>query len=230
MTRTRDPQRRPVPAPGGVLTSSAPSAVSTVVALERALDEVGLAEELGQLGVPGGSIQRRRRVDLGDDPAAQDGHLVGHRERLVLVVGHQDRGGTREPQHVVDIGADRGAERGVEGREGLIEEDDLGLRGQGAGQGDALLLPTGELMGVAAGQAGQADQFEQLVHPAAAPILAGQPEGHVAPDVEVREERTFLGHIPDPPLLARDEPLGRVVDHFSDPGGPHRRRAARSRR
>ena len=78
-----------------------------------------------------------------------------------------------QPQHVVDIGAHRGPQRGIEGGEGLVEEDDLGIGGQGAGQGDALLLPAGELVGVAAGQAGQADQFQQLVHPA----CRGAPRG-----------------------------------------------------
>ncbi len=126
--------------------------------------------------------------------------------------------------------ADRGAERGVEGGEGLVEEDDLGLRGEGAGQGDALLLAAGELMGVAAGQAGQADQFEQLVHPAAAALGAGQGERHIAPDAEMREQRTLLGHIADPSLLAGDEPLGRVVDHLVTQADLHRPPVARTRR
>ncbi len=114
----------------------------------------------------------------------------------------------------MDLGPYRGPQRGIEGGEGLVEEDDLGAGRQGAGQGDPLLLPAGELVGVAAGQAGQADQFQQLVHPGAPAIRPGQPEGHVAPDAEVREEGALLGHIADPAPLAGHEPVPGVVHHL----------------
>ena len=57
---------------------------------------------------------------------------------------------------------------GVERRERLVEQDDLGLDGQRPGQGDPLLLPARELMRVAPAVPGQPHQLEQLVDPAAA--------------------------------------------------------------
>ena len=55
--------------------------------------------------------------------------------------------------------------RRVERGERLVEQDDLGLDGQGASQGDPLLLASGQLVRVAAAVARQAHELEQLVDP-----------------------------------------------------------------
>ena len=101
------------------------------------------------------------------------------------------------------IGTHRGPEVGVERRERLVEQDDLGLDGEGAGEGHSLLLAARELVGVAAGQAGQAYGIEQVGHLTAA-LAAGKPEGDVRSHVEVGEEASFLGHIADPAPLRGD--------------------------
>ena len=51
---------------------------------------------------------------------------------------------------------------GVEGAGGLVAQQDLGLGGQGAGDGHALLLAAGQLGGVGVGLVGQAHQLQQL--------------------------------------------------------------------
>ena len=116
---------------------------------------------------PGRPYRAAGRVELGDHPVAQDRHLIGHGQRLVLVVGDQDGGRARLAQHTQDVGADRGAHRRVERGEGLVQEDDLRLDGERTGEGDPLLLPARELMGIAAAVPRQPHQLEQLVDPAA---------------------------------------------------------------
>jgi hypothetical protein len=58
------------------------------------------------------------------------------------------------------------AHEGVEGTEGLVEEQHIGFSGEGSRQADALLLTAGEFTRHAAakGLCGQFDEFEELVH------------------------------------------------------------------
>ena len=71
----------------------------------------------------------------------------------------------------------------------LVEQDQFGARGQGAGEGDALLLAAGELMRELVAQAGQTDRGEQLADPQVTILLplAAQPEGDIFLDTEVRQ-------------------------------------------
>ena len=60
---------------------------------DHRVEHVGLAQETGQLRIGRGGIELVGRTVLHDPAAPQDGHLVGQRERLVLVVGDQHGGG-----------------------------------------------------------------------------------------------------------------------------------------
>ena len=150
-------------------------------------DRLGRADRLAGHGDrPGGRVDDRRRqeverpderrherrrrevVDLGGcadllDPAlAHHDDPVGQRQRLLLVVGDVDG---RDPELALDrpdLLAKGDPDLGVEGRQRLVEEEDLGLDGEGPGEGDALLLPARELVRVAAALLGQVDQLEQL--------------------------------------------------------------------
>lgn len=84
-----------------------------------------------------------------DDPAAVDeddpvGDFAGEAD----LVGDDDERGAAGGQ-VLDDGEDFTHQFGIEGGGGLVEEDDAGTQGDGAGDGDTLLLSTGELAGVA---------------------------------------------------------------------------------
>jgi hypothetical protein len=89
--------------------------------------------------------------------------------------------------------------------EGLVEEQDAGLHGQGAGQGHALPLAAGEGGRQSVGQPVELHELEQLEH--LAPDLrfrrarrAGahaQAEGHVLEHRHVAEERVVLEHEAD---------------------------------
>ena len=180
--------------------------------VDLALEHVGLAEEPGQLGVPRAPVQRRRRVELGDHPPTEHGDLIGHGERLVLVVGHQDGGRAGTAQHAEDIGPDRGAQRGVERRKRLVEQHDLGFDREGAGQRDPLLLAARELVGVTPAVTGQSDELEQLVDPRHSVGAPRKAEAHVATHAQVGEQGALLGDVADAAVLRGHEPLAGVVD------------------
>ena len=70
---------------------------------------------------------------------------VRHRERLGLVVGNVDEGQAELAAELLQLGAQRLAHLAVEVRERLVEQQQLGVRDQRAGEGQALLLAAAEL-------------------------------------------------------------------------------------
>jgi hypothetical protein len=189
--------------------------------VDLAFENVGLPQELRQSNVARPAVQGRRGVELCNDAMAQHGHLIGHRQCLVLVVGDQNGGGSGLAQDREDIGSDRGPHGRVERGEGLVQEDDLGTDGERPGQGDPLLLAAGELVRIAAAVPGQAHQLEELVDLAPAIRTPGKTEGHIAANAQVREERALLGHVADPPPFAGHEMTPRIVDEvIPDPDLP----------
>ena len=80
------------------------------------------------------------RAELLDPSGAHHGDAVGHRHRLLLVVGHEDE---RDPDLALDpleLDLHLLAELQVERAERLVEEEHLRVVHEGAGQRDALLL------------------------------------------------------------------------------------------
>ena len=126
-----------------------------------------------------------------------------------------------EPQLDVDLleqGQDRAGGLRVEGRGGLVTQQDLGSRCQGTGDGDALLLPAGELGRIGVGTGFQPDQGQQFADPALDLVLAParqfQREGDVGGDgargqqVEVLEDHADLAaSLSQIPLAEGDQVL-----------------------
>ena len=86
----------------------------------------------------------RRRVGM----VFQDGALFRERQRLLLVVRDEQGAGRRGPQDRRHLLPQRHPQAGVERGERLVEQHDLGLVGQGAGQRDALALAARQLVGI----------------------------------------------------------------------------------
>ena len=112
----------------------------------------------------GGMVEQfLRRAGLLDAALAHHHDLVGDLERLFLIVRDEDRRHAhlvvKTPQPLPQLLA----HLGVEGAEGLVEQQHLGLGGQGAGQGDALPLTAGQLRRQAVAQAFQSNQVQQLL-------------------------------------------------------------------
>ncbi len=211
------------------------------VALHRPLEQVGDPDE------PGDELLGRVLVDvlgrpaLGDPAAAHHGDPVRHRERLLLIVGHVDE---RDPDLALDLlelDLHLPAQLQVERAERLVEQEHGGPVDQRARQGDPLALAAGELGRAGLGALGEPDELERLADPPRDLVLgdlaALQPEGDVALDVEVAEERVALEdhvdvalvgrHLLDGLALEQDASLGRDLEAGEH---PQRRRLAAARR
>ncbi len=127
--------------------------------------QVGGAQEGGH------ELRLRSQVELLRRPRLQQTAEGEHRqpvrelEGLFLVVGDEQGG---DPQLALDLADGPPQIRphlGVEGAERLVEQQHLRLVGEGSGEGDPLLLSTGELARHAAAETGEPHQFQQLVAP-----------------------------------------------------------------
>ena len=125
-------------------------------------------------------VARLRQIDLdlGDHPArigGEDEDTVAHQHRLLDVVGDEqdraDRHASLRPQ-VEQVGAQGLGGQHVEGREGLVHQEDRRLDHQGAGEADALAHAAGELLGIGVFKAVEADQVDRRQCPPA-PLLGG---------------------------------------------------------
>ena len=149
-----------------------------------------------------------RGIPLQDAPFAHDPDLLAAGERLELVVGDQDAGDLTFLENLPDLDTEPFAQVGVETRERLIHQQQVGARRDRPGQCDTLLLTARQLVRVTAAVAAETDQFEHR-RSRLAPHLgqqAAQAEADVVGDVEVRKQRVVLEHHADPALLGGDGP------------------------
>ncbi len=150
-----------------------------------------------------------RRADLLQPAPVEHGHSVGELQRLVLVVGHEDRGLAGAVVDPAQPAAQVLADLGIERPEGLVEEEHAGLDRERAGERDALALAAGELRRVAVGEPRELDQVEEVADPAAdlgpARPLRSLPGveavGDVVGHAHVLEQRVVLEHEAHGPLL-----------------------------
>lgn len=156
----------------------------------------GDVQAVGELEHPGpaqpgagqqpGVTQEGARIALEHATGLDDGDLGGPGQREVDVVGREQDGGppllqaVQGREHLVDA-------RGVEPGGRLVEEQEAGPHRDRPGDGDALALPEGQLVGRALGQLAQAEHLERLVDPGPDLIL-GEAE------VE-RSEGDVTGHV-----------------------------------
>ena len=120
-------------------------AVPSVDRLDLAVDDVGLADEVGD------ELRRGRIVELARRALLRDAALLHHHDavrdgqRLLLIVGDVDGGEAEALLQLADLGAHAAAQAGVEVRQRLVEQQHLRLEHQRAGDGDALLLAARKL-------------------------------------------------------------------------------------
>ena len=106
-----------------------------------------------------------RRGVLHHLAVAEDDDALAETHRLVDVVGDHEDGLAGRRVDADHLGLQRVAGDGVEGAEGLVHQQDVGVCGERAGKADALLLAAGELMRapVAEGRRVELDQGHQFV-------------------------------------------------------------------
>ena len=136
-------------------------------------DDVALADEVRHEGVVGLVVDVGGLADLLDDAVLHDHDGVGHGEGLLLIVGHVDEGDAQLLLHALQLHLHLLAELQVEGAQGLVEEQNLGLVHQGSGDGHPLLLAAGELVDPALAVALQVHQLQHGVHLLLDLILGG---------------------------------------------------------
>jgi hypothetical protein len=161
--------------------------------------------------LPRGVEDLRRRALLHDDAVIEEDHPVRDRAREAHLVGDAEHRHARlgELAHDVEDLADH---LRVEGRRRLVEEHDLGLHREGAGDRDPLLLAARQLGRVLLRLLRDADALEELhrglLGPVARPLPDLRRRQHdVLEDGEVGEE---VERLEDHPDLAADR--GDVAD------------------
>ncbi|RPK90591.1 hypothetical protein EES46_12745 [Streptomyces sp. ADI98-10] len=200
-------------APGGGGGLSGHGRRGDVVEAEEPGDERG-----------GGALPDVQRAALLRDPAApHHDDLIGERERLALVVRDGQHGRAQLLEERAQLDDEPFAEAAVELAERLVQHQELRARGEGPGQGDALLLAAGQRGDGAAFGPGQTDQLQQFVDPVLGlgPSCAvhPEPEGDIGADITVREELVVLEHQPEPAPVDRDARL--VPARQQDPAAVH---------
>jgi len=78
-------------------------------------------------------------------PLCNQDDVVGHRQRLGLVVGDENRGDPQRPLDALELATHLLAQVRIQGRQRLIEQQDVGLDDDRPGNRDALLLAAGQL-------------------------------------------------------------------------------------
>src|SRR5690606_40585184 len=146
-----------------------------------AADQRAPADELRDEAARGLVVEIVARAPLREPAALHHADLVGHRKRLELIVRDQDRRHalvTEDPAHLARKAA---AQRYVEARERLVEEQQPRPRRERACERDALLLAARQLVRVRTRASFEPDQLEELGH-ARAPVRrapAADPEADV---------------------------------------------------
>ena len=152
-------------------------------------------------------------ADLLDDALVHHHDPVAHHERFGLIVRDVDRGDAHVVLQAGEFDAHLLAQLGVEVAQGLVEEHDLGVVDDGAGEGDALALPAGELGGVSLGEMAQTHEVERLRRFLldGGPGFAPDPQavGHVVEDRHVRPDGVALEHHAQVSFFGRQENLVR---------------------
>ena len=131
--------------------------------------------------------------------------MLGERDGLLLVVGHHDGGGPNRPQQRLQLQTQLLAELRVEVRQRLVQEQDVRLDRQSAGQRHPLLLAATELTGSPPLEADESDLLEPPPHPVGDLTPSDPALAHAVRDVllhrHMREQGVVLEHQADAPLV-----------------------------
>jgi hypothetical protein len=120
-----------------------------------------LAQELAGSRMGGVVEELGWGTGFDDGTAMEEGDAVRYIPGELHVVGDEEHGEAVIGEATEDV-TDLLAEFGVEGGGGFVEEERARFHGEGAGDGDALLLSAGELGGTVMGAIGEANPGEEF--------------------------------------------------------------------
>ncbi len=178
-----------------------------VEAHERAGQDIGLPDEIGDEAAVWPLVDVVGRAELQHAPIFHDGDAVRHGQGFLLVVGHEHEGDAGLALDAFQLRLHAAPELEVERRERFVEQEKFRRRSESPGQGDALLLAARQLIGPPLGHGVEPNEMQHRGdarrHLGAAPALALQPEGHVLLDRQMRKQGIGLEHGVDGPLVRR---------------------------
>ena len=183
-----------------------------------AVDDVGLADEVGHKGVLRLVINVLRGADLLDLSLVHDHHSVGHGQGLLLVVGDVDEGDAHGLLDALEFDLHILAQTQIQRAQRLVQQKDLGPVHQSTGDGDPLLLAAGQRGDRPLLKALQVDHLQHLQHPLLdlrlrkldlpAALWVGlwdpKAKGDVFKYIQVGEKGVPLEHGVDGPLMGRN--------------------------
>ena len=155
-------------------------------------------------------------------------------------MGDVDRSDAERLLELPDLGPHLHADLGVEVRQRLVEEEDVGVEHERSGEGDPLLLAAGELARVARLEPREVHLGEALLEapgdrrgvelPEPEPVGDVRPHGHVGPERVVLEDHPDVALVgPEPVHAPLAEPDFAGVRSVEPRGQPKERRLATAR-
>ena len=178
-------------------------------------DEVN-ADQLGDVSGAGPSGDLDEGAGLYDASGFEDDDPIGQGVGVHGIVGDEQVNPVIGGQMAAQVAANLSTGAGVEGGEGLVEEQQPGFGGEGPGQCDPLGLTAGEGPGSVLSPVGQADPVEPRRGPG--PSLGfthapgPQPESHVFESGQVGEQEIVLkDHADGTPIGGNEDVLRRIV-------------------
>ncbi len=173
-----------------------------------AVEEIVIAEEAEDERVRRMLVDHLRRVILLDPAGIHHRDPVGDFKRLLLIMRHENG---RDLDRIVQLAqpaAQFPPHRGIERAEWLIEQKNLRLDGERAGQCNALALAARQLRGIVAGKIAELNErqkfldlgLDRRIRRALAPRLRTQAEGDVLEYAHLLEQGIMLKDEADPAL------------------------------
>ena len=168
-----------------------------------------LADETGDEAVGRAVVNRLDIAPLQQAPAGHDTDPVGHGEGFVLVMGGDEGGHAHRLEDIADFQRQPLLQIPVQLGKGIVDQQQPGVGGDGAGQGHAQGLVAGQLVGIAPFQAAQILESHPLhsLVSALGGFRAPQPvqaEGHVLRDGQMGKQGVILEHHADPAQVGGD--------------------------
>src|SRR6185312_11027248 len=182
----------------------------------RDVEEVRLADEVGDEPRARPVVDLARRPDLLDCPLRHDGDARGHRHRLLLVMRHVHERGSDVPMDLSKLDLQPMPQLQVECAERLVEQEHSRPVDERPRYCDSLLLPARELAWDSVTERFEPDELERLLDPSAR--LGRRDTGHLETEADVvahghvREQRVRLEDGVDAPPVRRQRLDALVAD------------------